>query len=1026
MSLFLERSIKGFAIDNWSDNQSLVVNTLSNQIDNEINNARNLLQYTASMPYFQNLTAADKVDRQINGLPEQFEPIKRSALKQLTGSNGPFSVVFILFPNGDHYLSHPFDVQKKLKRYNLADRDYFKATTRTLTTSISDSFIGADGKLAIAINTPVFDIENNLIAHLGGVLHLQDLSKLIDADKIAPFDQAIILDRQGKLIAHSDQTQILPENRDTYSNDLPFKSKLEKLARQADQSYLIEPSSNKDKQTQLNLITQLGSGWTLILERSESNILNQFTGHINNTTLLVSVILFSVSGFGIWVSTILSGRWADTTLKLQQSNDSLEDRVQLRTEELEQTRQQLKFALKGSNLGMWDWHIDSGETLFDDQWKLLLGYVPEHLHVYNFSVWLGLVYSEDRPLLQNFAKQTRHQRHFQCELRMRHANGHWCWYECKGMAVEYDTDDSPTRLIGTLQEISERKLTENRLRQSARVFEHAHEGIMITDKDNRIIDVNRAFTELTGFTLEEVKGRQPNMLNSGYQSEHFYNDLWQDLESQGYWKGEIWNRRKDGELFAEQLTITALTNAQGVTDQYIGIFSDITHMKEQQSRLEQMAHYDSLTSLPNRILLADRLEQALSHTNRMQNMLAVGYLDLDNFKPINDQLGHATGDQLLIAVANRLKQCVRSDDTISRLGGDEFVLLLPDQDSVEQCSLTFDRIIAKLAEPYYINNHKLSVSASIGISLYPMDNADTDTLLRHADQAMYTAKQSGRNQYHYFDPNLELAAKQQHDALDEISTGLTKNQFVLHYQPKVDMRSHKVLGVEALIRWQHPERGLLFPDSFLPAIENSDVSITLGNWVLQQAIQQVSQLHQQGLKISVGINIAPRHLESKSFVSDLTSYLQAVPQLPEKTIEIEILETTALEEMNGVSDIISQCHQLGLSVALDDFGTGYSSLTYFKRLPVDTVKVDRSFVIDMLDDEEDYTIVAGVIGLAKAFQRTVVAEGVETEQHGQSLMALGCDQAQGYGIAKAMPPEQLPDWIREYENESVSQIKKPA
>lgn len=1019
VSVFLERSLKNFAIENWANNQSLLINSLRSQIGGEIESAQSLLELTAKMPEFRRLLSSRQIDLNINGVPEQLDPLKHSTLSQLVGDNGPFSVVFLLLPNGDHYLAHPFSVQQKLQRHNLSDREYFKQTARTLQTSISDSFVGADGKVAIAIDVPILNHQGELIAHLGGVVHLNDLSRLITTDTIKPFDEAFLQDSNGLLIAHSDPTKL---NRRAEFSEQPLLKKWHALINDSSAGdFLVKQSFDTGKVQWLSFITKLPNGWSLVIQRRIDSILDDFQSHIINTTTLVALILLSVSSFGIWISTILSGHWVSATRKLKTANNTLEINVATRTRELDQTRQQLQMALEGSNLGLWDWYIDDGVTSFSENWASILGYQQAELQPTDINTWLALIHPDDQHHLQLFRHQDINYPHVDCEIRMQDRFGHWIWVECRGMVVQYSELGAPLRLIGTLQNISGRKRNEIQLRQSARVFEHAHEGIMISDSDNNIIDVNTAFCELTGYSRNEVIGRNPSILSSKRQDKDFYKVLWHSINHRGYWKGEVWNRRKDGNLYAEQLTITALKNTQGVVDQYIGIFSDITDLKENQQRLVQMAHYDALTGLPNRVLLADRLAQALSHSARMENLLAVAYLDLDDFKPINDQLGHDIGDKLLVAVANRLQESVRADDTIARLGGDEFILLL-ELDSVEQSNQAFNRITTKLSEPYYINDHKLNLSASIGISLYPMDDADADTLLRHADQAMYTAKQSGRNCYHYFDPSLEQVAKQQQDALSEIQNALTTDQFVLHYQPKVDMALRKVLGVEALIRWQHPDRGLVFPDDFLPAIENSTLATELGHWVLNQALWQLNQWHQTGLKLNISVNIAARHLESTDFIPRLKALLASYPQLPKQALELEILETTALEELDRVANIIEQCHQLGVTVALDDFGTGYSSLTYFKRLPIDTVKIDRSFVIDMLDDEEDFTIVEGVIGLADAFHRTVIAEGVETDLHGEKLQGLGCRFAQGYGIARAMPAEQLSSWIEQYQATEIATL----
>ncbi|MEH6579172.1 MAG: EAL domain-containing protein [Amphritea sp.] len=1022
VSLFLERSLKEFAVENWSKDQQLLITSLQNNVGNDLKNARNLLEYTAQLPNFRSLKAIDQIDLAINGIPLAFENSKRTALDRLTGDNGPFSVVFMLLPNGDHYLSHPFTVQQGLQRYNLADREYFKQTAATGATVVSDSFIGADGILAVAVSVPVRNLQGEIIAYLGGVRHLDALSEMIHPTAIAPFEQAMLVDSKGALIAHSNTSQLSIEKRQQYGQHPLIQKQHSHTSEDKKNSYVVEQYQDSTGTQWLSFHTEINNGWGLFIQRRVDSVLHEFSNHIRNTTILIAIILLTVSGFGVWVSMVLSGHWKEASAKLKQAHDLLEKSVEKRTRELAKTKQQLQLALEGSGLGLWDWYVESGEAVFNERWAEIIGYRLEELQPIEITTWMQRIHPDDYSLSRSFLE--RHYAgelaHFECEMRLQHKSGEWVWVQCRGKVVQRSEEGQPLRMIGTLQDISEQKKTEIQLRQSARVFEHAHEGILITDDRNIITDVNRAFCQLTGYSREEAIGRNPNFLQSGKQPPELYQQLWDDLKSQGYWKGEIWNRKKNGDLYAEQLTISALKNRDGKIDQYVGIFSDITHFKENQQRLEQLAHYDALTGLPNRILLADRLEHALSHTDRMGNILAVAYLDLDNFKPINDSLGHEIGDKLLVAVASRLKHCVRADDTISRLGGDEFILLLPELDSVEKCNVAFNRIISSLAESYYIDGHKLSISASIGISLYPMDKADADTLLRHADQAMYIAKQSGRNCYHFFDPSHEQVAKAQQDALNDIKQGLKQDQFILHYQPKVDMSEKRVLGAEALIRWQHPEQQLLFPDTFLPAIENTDIATQLGQWVLNKALAQLHQWRQQGLILSISVNIAARHLEDPGFIPELEALLSRYPELPRNTLELEILETSALEDIARVSEILNQCRQLGVTIALDDFGTGYSSLTYFKRLPIDTVKIDRDFVMGMLDDEEDFTIVEGVISLAHAFNRAVIAEGVESDKHGEKLLQLGCRFGQGFGIAKAMPGEQIPHWIEEYQTAKKS------
>jgi diguanylate cyclase (GGDEF)-like protein/PAS domain S-box-containing protein len=574
--------------------------------------------------------------------------------------------------------------------------------------------------------------------------------------------------------------------------------------------------------------------------------------------------------------------------------------------------------------------------------------------------------------------------------------------------------DGKPAILGISQDISQRLLAEQRQRLAASVFDNAHEGIMITDPKGKIIDVNETFTELTGYSHAETIGKTADLLKSGHHTPEFYLAMWKTILDIGYWRGEIWNRKKTGEMFVEQLTISAVRDEAGTISHYVGIFTDITLIKEHQQRLEHLAHFDPLTQLPNRMLLADRMQLAMAQAERSTKTLAVCYLDLDGFKPVNDLYGHATGDRLLIEVAQRLKACVRAGDTVSRLGGDEFVLLLTNIEDEHECDQAMSRIIAHLTRPVIIDQHEIVVSGSIGITLYPQDESDADTLLRHADQAMYAAKQAGRNRYHLFDPEHDRRTRVRREETSRIRQGLLAGEFEMYYQPKVDMRQATVIGAEALIRWNHPELGLLPPAHFTLALESGELCIELGEWVLAQALKQLDTWQSQGITVCVSVNIAGDHLQHSGFVERLKALLAKHPNVSPDQLELEILETAALDDIAVVAEIFAQCRQFGVRFSLDDFGTGYSSLTYFRRLPADVLKIDQSFIRDMLEDPDDMAIVQGVIGLTHAFKRIAIAEGVETEAHGLALLELGCELGQGYGIARPMPADQLPDWIKQF------------
>jgi diguanylate cyclase (GGDEF)-like protein/PAS domain S-box-containing protein len=564
------------------------------------------------------------------------------------------------------------------------------------------------------------------------------------------------------------------------------------------------------------------------------------------------------------------------------------------------------------------------------------------------------------------------------------------------------------------RDITDRKRAEEKLQVSASVFGISQEGIFITDSLNNIIDVNFAFTKITGYSRDEVIGRNPKILSSGLHNQVFFAQFWEEFKREKSWRGEIWNKRKSGEIYPEMLSISALSDNDGKILRHVAVFSDISNFKEHEAELIRIAHFDSLTRIPNRVLLADRMKQAISQSSRENNLMAVCYLDLDGFKPINDTMGHDVGDAILVEVSKRIENTIRGGDTVARLGGDEFIILLLGLEKAEESLTTLDRLLKSIAEPISVHNNTMTVSASIGVSIYPLDNDDPDTLMRHADQAMYVAKNSGKNRYHIFDVALDKQAKDQNEFFKSLCRALELNQFELYYQPKVSLLTKELVGAEALIRWNHPERGVLSPVEFLRHAENTDLDIKIGEWVTASALAQLDRWHEIGLDIEVSINISGYHMESFGFVEKLQKQLANYPKFPFGKFQIEVLETVALDDISKVQEIIKSCNKIGVGFALDDFGTGFSSLSYLSGLTVDTLKIDQSFVRDMLEEKGDMAIVQGIIALAKAFDRHTVAEGIETDRHFQALLDLGCEIGQGYGIARPMPADELYNWKNNY------------
>ncbi len=574
---------------------------------------------------------------------------------------------------------------------------------------------------------------------------------------------------------------------------------------------------------------------------------------------------------------------------------------------------------------------------------------------------------------------------------------------------------APTELFGMDIDLSERKALEERLTLATSVFANAQEGILVTDANGRIVDVNDAFSRITGFARAEVLGQNPAILSSGLQGPDFYRQMWGGLARQGHWHGEIWNRRKSGEVYAELLTIMAVKSSQGELTNYVAVFSDITSQKEQKEQLEFITHYDVLTRLPNRTLLSDRLQQAMAQAQRQDCRVAVAFLDLDGFKRINDLHGHGAGDQLLQSLSRRMREVMREGDTLARVGGDEFVAVLsPISDGIE-CERALNRLLDAAAEPTTVKGQTVQVSVSIGVALFPHDGNEADLLMRRADQAMYQAKQSGKNRYHFFDAGEDEAASLRRQHIECIVTAMARAEFELYYQPKVNMLTGAVVGAEALIRWNHTDGRVHTPGEFLPGIEGHAVASELGQWVLDTAVRQLADWQARGVHLPLSVNVSAHHLQQPDFVPALRRTLARYPAVHPQSLQLEVLETSALQDMAWVTQVMAACRDMGVGFALDDFGTGYSSLTYLKRLPAQVLKIDQSFVRDMHIDPEDLTIVDGIIGLAHAFGRSVIAEGVETVEHGELLLRLGCNLAQGYGIARPMTVQALLPWRQSWQ-----------
>ena len=566
------------------------------------------------------------------------------------------------------------------------------------------------------------------------------------------------------------------------------------------------------------------------------------------------------------------------------------------------------------------------------------------------------------------------------------------------------------------RQMTELRQARDRLTLWSKVFEHSHEGIMITNRDNRIVEVNDAFSRITGFDRAEVIGRSPRVLSAGSTNPEIYQDLWRKLDTAGVWSGELWNRRKNGEVWAESITISAARNEIGEISHYIGLFSDVTEQKKYQQRLEKLAHHDSLTNLPNRARMTEALEQATAEARREGGRLAIAYIDLDGFKAINDQYGHDVGDQFICHIGERLQGALRNDDIVARIGGDEFVTLIKDMDDEHAIERVLSRLLHALSTPMEISGERLQCSGSIGVTFFPQDeDLQAEQLLRQADQAMYVAKHQGKNQIAFFDTQSDRYQRSQIEQRQRIREALTQEEFRLFYQPKVNLVTGALVGVEALIRWEHPEHGLLPPDLFLPLVENdSSLTVAVGNWVITQALRDLSRLKAAGLNISVSVNISAGHLLHADFQPALARLIESHGSIQRGELILEVVESSLIEDLSRAQRVMRDCLDLGVLFSLDDFGTGYSSLAYLKNLPLAELKIDRTFVRDLRTDPDDLTIIQGIIGLSRAFGIEIIAEGVESDDHGTMLLYLGCQFAQGFGIGKPMPLPNLLSWAKDW------------
>jgi diguanylate cyclase (GGDEF)-like protein/PAS domain S-box-containing protein len=575
------------------------------------------------------------------------------------------------------------------------------------------------------------------------------------------------------------------------------------------------------------------------------------------------------------------------------------------------------------------------------------------------------------------------------------------------------TEDSVLRIIGAaLATAVERQRIDEKLRQSAKVFESTRDGVVITDLEGRIVQVNAAFSAISGYSAEEALGQTPRLLRSGRQDRAFFADLWDGVRRLGYWQGEVWNRRRNGEIYPQWLSISTVSDDRGQPSHYVGVGTDITQLKRSEQQLQHLAHHDPLTGLPNRLLGQSRLEHALQRCKRHGGQLGVVFLDLDGFKHINDSLGHPIGDSVLTDIARRLQLRLRSEDTLARLGGDEFLLVLEDLGTPADAADIARKLLDALQLPLALDGRELFVTASIGIAMYPDDGSNWSELIRNADTAMYQAKAAGRDQFCFYTADMNANALAQLELEAALRQGLSQQRFELHYQPKVELDSGRTVGFEALLRMRDARGELLPPNSFIPLAERSGLIVPIGAWVLEAACREARRWHDDGhVEMTIAVNVSTCQFRSPEFAQHVRRALE-LSGLPGQALELELTESVLMDNPEHTVERLLALKRSGVRLSLDDFGTGYSSLGYLARLPIDALKIDRSFVDGLGRDAHAIDIVHSIIGLARRMRLRAVAEGVETEAQMISLRDYGCDEIQGYLLSRPLTAAVTGDWLK--------------
>ncbi len=683
---------------------------------------------------------------------------------------------------------------------------------------------------------------------------------------------------------------------------------------------------------------------------------------------------------------------------------------ELAENKLHKSNQNLKRAQSLAKVGSWEYYPGNKTVYWSEQ----------EFHNFNCSTsdapsyqkYIQYIHPEDTTRVEQINKRCLEQKKsvdFDFRLlfksgSIRHLQTH--------TEVDLDQQDKIIRVFGITKDITDEVNAATKLKQAATVFNSTSEAIFITDENNLIISINPAYTQVTGYSENEVLGNDPRILNSGHHDKAFFKNFWYELKINGRWQGEIWNQHKDGHIFPVWQSITSIKDSSGKIIQFVSIFNDISTRKADEELIRYQANYDGLTGLPNRNLFLDRINIAIKLAQRDKKQLALLMLDLDRFKWINDTLGHKAGDILLQETAKRLINSVRKSDTVARLGGDEFAIILTEISCFSDAETIANKIFLAFKTPLFIEGNEVHISGSIGITIYPDDGDNVDSLQMNADNAMYSAKESGRNRYHYFTPQLQAKAERNLMLINYLQQALKRDEFDVYYQPVIDQVSHQIVSAEALIRWQQPQLGFVSPAEFIPLAENSGLIRIIGDWVVLRVAENMQRWQQLGLKpIHISINKSA-HQFSKDSCDEDWSNLFKQHDIDVSRVTVEITESVFMDKGHGYVATLAAMQQQGMKISLDDFGTGYSSLSYLKRFPVDVLKIDRSFIQDITEDSSDAMLVELILSLAEKMNINVIAEGVETEEQLAFLHKINCRLIQGYFFSKPLPLTEFEDFLK--------------